>query len=357
MKTKIRLIWRTDAHLAEQPPQSRRDDWESTIIGKLEQIGEIAHRRKALAVLDGGDFFHVKSPGRTSHRLIRRIAELHQTYSCPVYATVGNHDCVYGDFDFLPQQPLGVLFSTGIFQRLYNQFEVYFGPGVWNGTDAKAYPYDRSTDTWLAGDPFHYDVGRTDQVPIVRVVGVPYHGTSYDLGRLQIKKGREDYLVVIAHLLASKKGGMMYEREDIVAYDDLVKCDADCLCFGHWHKNQGITEISPGKWVVNIGSLSRGSLSDDDVGRIPACALLSFGDQIEITEQPLMVFPPKDVFDLAGRERRIAREQTAEHFAQSLKESLGWDRPTESLIEQVAKLPDLPNEVRERVLLYLEEHI
>lgn len=354
---KLRLVWRTDVHLSDRPPQSRRDDWESSLIGKLEQIRHIAHNMKAMAVLDGGDFFHVKSPVRTPHRLIQRVAELHKTYSCPVYATVGNHDCVYGDIDFLPQQPLGVLFATGVFQRLYNEHEVYFGPGVWDGTGEGVYPYNRATDAWAAGDPFQYATDRDDRVPIVRVVGVPYHGTSYDMARLSgIGKGREDYLVVIAHMLASKRGGTMFEREDIVSYDDLAGMAGDLFCFGHWHKNQGVKEIAPGKFVVNVGSLSRGSLAEDDVGRIPTCALLSFGDRIEIEERELVVQPPRDVFDLAGRQKRIERDQSAEHFVKSLKESLGWDKPKESLLEQVRTIPDLPDEVRERVLLYLEEN-
>lgn len=353
---KLRLIWRTDVHLSDRPPQSRRDDWESTIIGKLEQVREIARNMKAVAVLDGGDFFHVKSPVRTPHKLIRRIAELHNTYPCPVYATVGNHDCVYGDIEFLHQQPLGVLFATGVFKQLYNEHEVYFGPGVWNGSGEGIYPYNAKEKEWLENDPFQYVTDRANRVPVVRVVGLPYHGTSYDMQRFRwIKKGQEDYLVVVAHLLASNKGGTMYEREDIVSYRDLASHSADVFCFGHWHKNQGIHEIAPGKFVVNIGSLSRGSMAEDDVGRIPACAVLSFGDEIEITERPLMVRPPKDVFDLAGRARRVEQSKAAEHFVGSLKEALGWGKSKETLQEQVEKLPDLSERVRERALLYLEE--
>ena len=158
----IRLVWRTDVHLSDNPPASRKDDWTATVLDKLRQVGEVARRVQASAVIDGGDFFHVKSPTRNSHELIRRVAEVHAAYPCPVYANVGNHDCVYGDYAYLDQQPLGVLFATGVFKRLYDQHEAVF----------------------------------TDGEIQVRVVGVPYHGTTYDMNRFRsITKGTEDHLV------------------------------------------------------------------------------------------------------------------------------------------------------------------
>ena len=122
----ITLVWRTDVHLSDVSPSSRKDDWASTVLGKLRQVGMVADRVRAAAVLDGGDFFHVKSPSRNTHDLVRRVADLHATYPCPVYANVGNHDCVYGDYEYLDQQPLGVLFSTGVFRRCYDEHEVVF---------------------------------------------------------------------------------------------------------------------------------------------------------------------------------------------------------------------------------------
>jgi hypothetical protein len=194
----ITLVWRTDVHLSDNPPSSRKDDWTSTVLDKLRQVGVVAAKVQAAAVLDGGDFFHVKSPSRNTHDLIRRTAEVHAAYPCPVYANVGNHDCVYGDYGYLDQQPLGVLFSTGVFRRLYDEHEAVF-----------------------VQDGFK-----------VRVVGVPYHGTQYDLDRFRrIRKGDEDVLVCVAHVLASARGGSMFEGEDILSYDALPAFEPDLFCF------------------------------------------------------------------------------------------------------------------------------
>lgn len=193
-----RLLWRTDVHLSDHTPVSRTDNWREAVLRKLKFVGDCARDRGVHAVLDGGDFFDIKNPSRNSHSLVRETADIHSQYPCPTYANVGNHDCVYGNIQYLPQQPLGVLFSTGVFKRCYDQHEAFFTQDGIN----------------------------------VRVVGVPYHGVRYDLDRFRsIKKGSEDYLVVMGHILASPQGGEMFEGEDILKYSEVDSFDGDAFCF------------------------------------------------------------------------------------------------------------------------------
>ena len=70
----IKLLWRTDVHLSDRAPVSRTDDWAETVFGKLDQVRRVAEKVGASAILDGGDFFHIKSPGRNSHALVHRSA-------------------------------------------------------------------------------------------------------------------------------------------------------------------------------------------------------------------------------------------------------------------------------------------
>lgn len=313
------LVWRSDVHLADQPPQSRTDNWAETILGKVRQIGEVARRVKAQAVLDGGDFFHVKSPTRNSHALVRWASEVHRAYPCPVYSTIGNHDVKYGNTDFLNESPLGVLFETGLFRRLYDEHEVTFGKEI-----------------------------------KVRVVGIPYHGPSYDLERFStLRKGDEDWLVAVVHCLASLDGGTLFDKEDVISYPDLLDWAPDVWCFAHWHKNQGIRQIRT-KSVVNIGSVARGSLAQDDLERTPSCAILKFSKtKVEIVEHPLDVQPAEAVFDLEGHERARERESSVETFVDNLREVL-VERPEDSLLAAVRGM-DVPDEIRERALFYLEQ--
>lgn len=329
----IRLVWRTDVHLSDTSPASRKDDWAATVFGKLRQVGLVARKLGAQAVLDGGDFFHVKSPGRNTHDLVRRVADVHREYPCPVYGNVGNHDVVYGDYTYLDQQPLGVLFATGVFRRCYDEHEAVF-------------------EEYLDGGR----VGAPTRTYKVRVVGIPYHGTSYDMERFRrIKKGDEDVLVCMAHVLASERGGTMFEGEDILRYSDLVGLEPDMFLFGHWHKDQGVTEIG-GKTIVNIGSLTRGALSQDEVARKPACAVLTFeeGAAPKVQVVRIKVAPPDEVFDIEGRNRQESRAMTMDAFVESVRQKLVVEHGKD-LVEVVEKMDDVPEKVRERVLLYLEQ--
>ncbi len=319
----VTLVWRTDVHLSDHTPRSRTDNWTDTVLRKLAAVGNIARNAGAHAVIDGGDFFDIKAPGRNSHALIRRAMEVHRDYPCPVYANVGNHDCVYGDYSYLPQQPLGVLYEAGTFRRLYDEHEAVFTiPGV-----------------------------------KVRVVGVPYHGVKYDLERFaRIKKGDEDYLMVVGHLLASPTQSTMFDAEDVIRYDVLDNYpDVDVWAFGHWHRDQGIERTPGEKPVVNIGSLTRGALSQDSIDRVPSVAVLRF-DTSGLTIEKLAIphSPASEVFDLVKRDKDEIQQTMIEEFVEHLSQTFS-PSSQKSLTDSVRDLPGVPDAVRERVINYIEK--
>lgn len=317
----VRLVWRTDVHMADRGPSSRVDDWTETVLDKLSQVRDIARDVEASAILDGGDFFHIKAPGRNSHELVRRTAEHHADYPCPVYCVPGNHDCVYGDYAFLPQQPLGVLYAAGVFKRLYDEHEAVFEKG---GVK-------------------------------VRVVGLPYPGTRYNLERFKdLKRGDEDILVCVAHVLASLKGGSMFEGEDIIRYSDLLDTAPDVYCFGHWHMDQGV-EILGGKTFVNLGSLTRGSLSQDEVQRRPASAVIECTKSgVQVDVRRLKVKPAEEVFDVDARNRQVRQQVEMDAFVTKIRDGLQPKADGGTLTEVVGAVSGVPDEVRERALSYLE---
>lgn len=317
----VKLIWRTDVHISDRGPMSRTDNWTETVLDKLTQVRDIAKDRGAHGVIDGGDFFHEKSPRKCSHSLIRKIAELHKTYPCPVWANVGNHDCIRGDIANLPKQPLEVLFSTGVFKRNYNEHEAWF------------------------------DIGGVT----VRVVGVPYHGTTYDMDRLlNIPRKGEDWLFVSGHLLASPAGGSMFGAEDIVSYKDLVNGTADLYAFGHSHADQGVRQISDDKFVINVGSLTRGSLSDDEIRRKPKIVYIEFSkESFKLEEVEMKVQDPSEIFDIVGRVKEESRSLVVEQFVEKISKSFSSE--SKSPLEDTVESLNVSNEVKERALQYLEE--
>lgn len=338
----MKLVWRTDVHMADQGPASRLDNWPDMVLDKLSQVRDIAIECGAKAILDGGDFFHIKSPSRNSHELINRVAGHHSTYPIPVYCTPGNHDSVYGDYAFLGQQPLGVLFSTGIFKRCYDEHEAVFETGDFVGIGG----YQMVNGSTGYANKFK-----------VRVVGIPYHGSTYDRERFKaIKKGDEDILICVAHVLASPKGGTMFEGEDILKYSELLDYAPDVFCFGHWHKDQGVTQIGD-KTIVNIGSLTRGSLSQDELQRRPSCAIISLerGQPADVEIVRLKVGAPEDVFDVDGRNRQVQQQVEIEAFVARIRDALSPKVEGETLAQVLGGVEGVPNDIKERALAYLEQ--
>ena len=149
----------------------------------------------------------------------------------------------------------------------------------------------------------------------------------------------------------------MFEGEDIVKYDDLCSLapDVSVWVLGHWHKDQGIVEHQPGKWIVNIGSLTRGSLSQDDLDRKPGVSVITFSEEgIQIERRDLKIRPPGEVFDLERRVQQETRAMTMDAFVSSLQETLAAADGGETLDEKIGKF-DVPDAVRERATLYIEQ--
>ena len=319
-----KVIWRTDVHLGDRTPRRRTGNWTEDVLAKLKWIGEKAAEIEASAVLDGGDFFDVKSPVKNSHALVRAAAEVHRdNYPCPIYCLVGNHDVKYGNPEYLPEQPLGVLFASGVFEPIGDNVEV-----ILEGDGVKC-----------------------------RIVGVPYHGTSYDFERLSgIERGDEDYLLVVCHLLARDgETGTMFEGEDIVGYSFLNTVEGvDGWFFGHWHCDQGIKQLPNGATVVNVGSLTRGSLHLDNLDRSPCVVEVDMSQEgIRFIRHDLPVRAASEAFKVDEALREVEDKTRMEEIVDKMKEmtTSGWGDMT--LKERVMSSP-VPDRVKELASSYLE---
>lgn len=311
------FVFRTDVHLADKGPVSWKADYTAEILDCLTQIGEIAQKVKAVAVLDGGDFFHVKAANRTSHALVSKVAQLHKSYPCPVYSLEGNHDITYNDLDSVERQPLGVLFETGVFRQL-----------------------------------------REEVIDGVRVVGVPYSPdrTLADLRAIKKQPGDKG-LVAVVHALAAEAPSAALDDlfgEPVFRYSDLItEGGPDAWVFGHWHKDQGITVID-GVHFVNQGSVSRGALTHDNLDRTPKVAVLRFTDDGHVVQLvPLKVLAASDAFDLDRKDRADNEADKIGSFVVELRDKLSQMDRGASIEDQVKTL-DFAEDVRDMALSYLE---
>jgi len=326
----VTLVFRTDVHVADRSPASWKGDYAAEVLSSLEQIGELARRAEADAVLDGGDFFHVKAASKNSHGTMRQVIEIHKKYPCPVFSIEGNHDLQYNNLETLEKQPLGVLFAAGVFE------------------------------------PLRETIIRKEGEPEVRVVGVPYSPTR-KLDELQaISKQGEDCLVAVVHALATETphgAAEGFVGEPVFRYRDLVfPGGPDIWLFGHWHKDQGITMIPEldendhqvrEVTFVNQGAVSRGALNNDNLDRTPKVAVLEIQEgAFDVRAVELVVPDAEEVFDLERKARQDHRDNAIEQFVDRLMQDGTLD-PGESVDDAIDKL-EFALDVRDGAREYLE---
>lgn len=317
---RLAFVHRTDTHVSDKSPGSWKGDYPAEVWENLRQVGAFARHYEAQAVLDGGDYFHVKAASRNPHHLVEKTARLHKGYPCETWCVEGNHDMAYNSLDSIPTQPLGVLYGAGVFRHLREEV---------------------------------FDDGRLR----VRVVGVPYSPfrTLDDLRAIQKKPG-DTFLIAIVHQLAGQQPPPSVEdffNEPVFRYGDLVTPDGpDVWCFGHWHKDQGIVEVE-GKTFVNQGALSRGALIRENLERVPRAALIeTTASGLSVVSLPLIVAPPEDVFDLEKKEKADQEEKDIESFVAKLQATLAVD-PSAGILTTLGQL-DFAAEVRDVAKEYLE---
>lgn len=317
----MKFLFRTDVHAADKSPLSWKGDYPAEIFESLRQIGVLAHMHGVAAVLDGGDFFHVKSPSRNSHGLIINTVKVHQTYpkDCRILSIEGNHDITGNNLGTIEDQPLGVLYASGVFEHL--------------------------RDTTFEEDGLK-----------VRIVGMPY-SPSRDLREVQeLRKKDEDCLIVIMHALAGEDPPAHVEEffgEPVFRYQHLIfDRGPDVFCFGHWHRDQGVVQLE-GRWFVNQGAVSRGALSKDNTDRTPKVSLIEVTKEgIKVTALPLDVAPAEEVYDFDRKDRQEKESQAIDLFVQQLEDDAQIDI-TLGIEENIRGL-SYATDVKERALQYLE---
>lgn len=286
--SEIRFITSSDEHLADQTPGFRKDDYCSAILRKLEWQGEIARKFGPDGLLRGGDFFHTKAANKTTMATMAKVSDIHRHYSCPTYAIAGNHDLSHNDVDTVYRQPLGVLAKSEVFQPLRDE-------------------------EFISGSLK------------VRVIGLSYTpGLTHDGLRNAVNKNEGDgYVIAVVHALAAfapNERIQSFFGETIFDYRDLVfdGCP-DVYVFGHYHKDQGIQEHH-GIQFVNLGAISRGALTFENLSRRPKISLIVCNSQgISIEEMEVPCGDPADVFDLERKQQLEKERRDLDEFIEKLK--------------------------------------
>jgi len=314
------FITANDIHITDINPRSRVDDFSESILQKIEQMKVACKKLGADGALIAGDLFHFKPPMKNSHRLVQDLIRMFGDFPCPVYMIEGNHDISENRLESIDKQPLGVLFASGVVKRLRNET-------IKKGGDK------------------------------VSLVGVPF-SDEFDPDELELP-AKEGCLaqICLLHIYASPTPGMLF-KERIFGYRELPE-GPDFYVIGHYHINQGVVEEG-GRHFINIGSLSRGTLTDDALDHKPQLGFIRISNEDgEVTKIAqtinLKVKPPEEVFDLQRRKEEKEETKKIEEFIEALtSESQIEDRDEGESLEEVIQKTKVTQEIKDKAIHFIQ---
>jgi predicted phosphodiesterase len=253
-----------DVHLSDRAPASCTDTYLDDLFELLDQAAGIAQSRDAGIIL-AGDVFHHKAPSRTSHSTVMRLIDWARLALVPVYAVVGNHDIQHDRTQSIHEtQPLGVVMASGAINLLDGWIEdaeetVY---GV---------PWQMTWDDAAVSDALR-DYRERSPLPATSPRLVVTHAPLYPPGR-----------------------ELKYEFYPVASFSRLMG-NQGTVHYGHVHEPHGIYEWD-GVTFSNPGALSRGSLHEHNLKRVPSVAV--WDSNTGLTEHlELRAKPAEEVFRL-----------------------------------------------------------
>jgi len=287
-----------DVHLADRGPRSRTLNYRSLIEDKLRFCIDLANDEKVDAVLQLGDFFHIKTPNRNSHAMVQEAAKILARANCPVIINPGNHCLTNNRIESIPSQPLGTL-------GLHPNIEILIGPHA-------------NFPIW--GQPY-FDLSPDNY--------------KYWLDRYHADSGPDVYPILMAH-------NSIFPEKEIPPYDNVSAevwaetFKAPYTFYGHIHEpmDAGWNYQIGGTHFLNNGSISRGSLAERNLVRKPQVTIFDDsknGNPFTSVEVPHL--PASEVFFLA--ESILAKEQQAsvDEFLSTLEGGELSYLTTESILE------------------------
>lgn len=321
----IRFITFTDVHISDHNPQSRLGNYKKDILEKLKQIGTLGNALKVDFYLCGGDLYEHKAPTRNSHELNVDLIKIFKEFGKPIYMTEGNHDIRNDSYENFSNQPLNVLYESRALTQLRNETVTKGSLKV----ALRAFEFEETPDLEAYGKP-NKDV---------------------------------DCSVCILHIYSKPEGGMLFKQK-MFSYKDISVLGDDIFLMGHYHKDQGIVTVNYNGYdqhFINVGAISRGSHSDDNVSRAPKIGFVEIKKDsdgkvhIKTKQVRLSVQPASDIFDIEKKEIEQKRVRDAEEFVEELQKTVSVDNDSGAGLNDVINHLDLESEVMKKVDFFIKE--
>jgi len=323
----VKFISFSDVHISAMNPESRTGNFTQDILEKLQQVKKVGEKLDVDFFILAGDLFNLKAPMRNPHSLNSTLIELFSKFPAPIYATEGNHDLRFDSYETFSEQPLNVLYKSGVLKQLREEKLDINGVRIL----LRSFPFSERPDLST---------------------------------RVLKDDNAVDASVAVLHLYATPGGGMLYKHQ-MFSYDEIAAMKDDIFVLGHYHIDQGIQEVSntSGKkqLFINVGAVSRGALNEDNLDRTPKIAYVTINkDNGKTTFSAqgvrLKVRPAAEVFNLDKKTEETQQLKDAELFVERLRqETQAQSVQGEDSIEAEVNALQVDKEVLERTKHFLEE--
>lgn len=236
----MKILTIGDIHVSDVPPSLRTPTYTEDILKKIEAAVGFAKALSVAAIVCAGDVFHIKTPTRNSHALVQRLAQILTSADIPVWIVPGNHDMSNDRIDSLSRQPLGTLALT-------------------DGIDLLIGPHETLP---IFGLPYLHDWQGE----------LPKWMARYKAWANEKKVEDMDFAPLMVTHAPLFPPGETPPYEFIDAADWAEMMEVGCVYSGHIHDPHGAYKVG-GVWFCNMGAISRGSLHEKTMKRVPRVSI------------------------------------------------------------------------------------
>lgn len=264
-----------DVHLQEQSPRSRKDNYPSVVLEKLEYIVDYVNKADGMTVFLGDLFNAVNMPMIYFYRVV----DVFKKFKNKPYISIGNHDFPRNNSDLLPRTPLGLLNNIGLIEYLQ-----------------------------------HYEVeGR------VVLEGVHYWQSIHKAYQLTstvtpMKK------ICVAHMFYEDA----FAQEHNLHADEAIELGYDYYVLGHDHTPYEDTHVGSST-IYRVGSLTRGTANDKQLIRDKVYMLEYDTETDTFTKIPIPCLPARDVFRetvFLRKEEKISMDKILDNLVFTSNDSI-----------------------------------
>jgi DNA repair exonuclease SbcCD nuclease subunit len=309
-----KILFVGDIHIADTPPGYRTNTYRYDILAKLEWLMGEANRLEVDLVCLNGDIFHRRTA--VSSKLIADVADVLGIALAHRLILPGNHDLAPGNqLNSIYTQPVGLL--------------------------------GRMKHTKIALEPYPLDD--------VLIYPVPYtHEMRYAECEIldKLNAARPRYVIRWVHYAVTPKPVIYHS---LVTDSNEWPAGAELTVCGHIHDDLGVWRDIHSTPVVNLGAISRGSLTEHNLGRTPRVLLVTATDTgLKLQAIKLPIRPAADVFRLADKIDEQDAEQIAAEFVERLGETKLGVISVEEIIKQITGSDTIPDRVAQLCAAALE---